>query len=70
MAEVGPAGFPAAANTVVVHYAVEGSEQAASEIDLIGGAGLEMTEGVVTRIDRGLDRSPCDTTTARPKSFD
>jgi hypothetical protein len=38
--------------TVVVHYTAEGSEQAAREIDVIGGQGLEVTEGIVTRIDR------------------
>ena len=39
--------------TVVVHYTAEGSEQAAREIDVIGGEGLEVTEGMVTRVDRG-----------------
>jgi len=40
-------------STVVVHYTVEGSEQAAREVDVIGEDGLEVTEGRVTRIDRG-----------------
>ena len=39
--------------TVVVHYTAEGSEQAAREIDVIGEQGLEVTEGMVTRVDRG-----------------
>jgi len=40
-------------STVVVHYTVQGTEQAAREIDVIGPEGLEVTEGTVTRIDRG-----------------
>jgi hypothetical protein len=40
-------------STVVVHYTVQGTEQAAREIDLIGAEGLEVTEGIVTRVDRG-----------------
>jgi len=40
-------------STVVVHYNVQGTEQAAREIDVIGEEGLETTEGIVTRIDRG-----------------
>jgi hypothetical protein len=40
-------------STVVVHYTGEGTEQAAREIDVIGGEGLEVTEGMVTRVDRG-----------------
>jgi len=39
--------------TVVVHYSVAGVEQSAREIDWIGDEGLKITEGVVTRIDRG-----------------
>jgi hypothetical protein len=39
--------------TVVVHYTAEGSEQAAREIDVVGVEGLEVTEGMVTRVDRG-----------------
>jgi hypothetical protein len=39
--------------TVVVHYTAEGTEQAAREIDVIGAQGLEVTEGMVTRINRG-----------------
>jgi hypothetical protein len=39
--------------TVVVHYNVTGGEPAAREVDVIGGQGLEVTEGTVTRVDRG-----------------
>jgi hypothetical protein len=39
--------------TVAVHYTMAGSEAAVQEIDRIGGDGLRMTEGVVTRVDRG-----------------
>jgi hypothetical protein len=39
-------------STVVVHFTVEGSEQAAREIDVIGPEGLEITEGKVTHVDR------------------
>lgn len=39
--------------TVVVHYTAEGSERAAREIDVIGAEGLEVTEGMVTGVDRG-----------------
>jgi hypothetical protein len=39
--------------TVAVHYTVAGGEAAAQEIDRIGGDGLRMTEGVVTRVNRG-----------------
>jgi hypothetical protein len=39
--------------TVAVHYTLAGSEAAAEEIDRIGSDGLRMTEGVVTRVDRG-----------------
>ena len=39
--------------TVVVHYTVEGNVQAAQEIDRLGDEGVQRTEGVVTRIDRG-----------------
>ena len=40
-------------STVVVHYSVEGPEPLAHEIDRIGDEGLKVTEGMVTRIDRG-----------------
>jgi hypothetical protein len=41
-------------STVVVHYSVQGSDEAVHEIDHVGGdEGLLVTEGVVTRIDRG-----------------
>ena len=39
-------------NTVVVHYTVNGTENAAREIDRVGDEGLKVTEGVVTLIDR------------------
>lgn len=39
-------------STVVVHYTVEGTEQEAREIDVVGGEGLEITEGKVTHVDR------------------
>ncbi len=38
---------------VVVHYTVDGSLESAQEIDRIDEDGLQVTEGVVTRIDRG-----------------
>lgn len=38
--------------TVVVHYTMQGGEEAAQEIDRIGDEGLKQTEGVVTRVDR------------------
>ena len=40
-------------STVVVHYTAAGSEQAAREVDIIGDQGLQVTEGMVTHIDRG-----------------
>jgi len=40
-------------STVVVHYAVTAGEESAREIDRIGDEGLQVMEGVVTRIDRG-----------------
>jgi hypothetical protein len=40
-------------STVVVHYTVTQAEASAREIDSIGDDGLKVTEGVVTRIDRG-----------------
>ena len=39
--------------TVVIHYAADGAEPAAREIDVVGGEGLSVTEGMVMRIDRG-----------------
>jgi hypothetical protein len=38
---------------VVIHYTVEGSRQAAREIDIVGDDGLKTTEGRVARVDRG-----------------
>jgi hypothetical protein len=40
-------------STVVVHYTVEGTEPTAHEIDPLGSEGLEVTEGIVKRIDHG-----------------
>ena len=40
-------------STVVVHYSIQGADQSAREIDVIGVEGLEATEGTVTRIDLG-----------------
>ena len=42
-------------STVVVHYSIQGAEQSAREIDVIGAEGLEATEATVTRIDLGED---------------
>lgn len=39
--------------TVAVHYTVAGSDASALEIDQISDDGLKVTEGEVTRIDRG-----------------
>ncbi len=38
---------------VVVHYVPEGAEMTAVEIDRVGTDGLHVTEGLVTRVDRG-----------------
>ena len=40
-------------STVVVHYTLSGEVESAQEIDYIGDDGLLLTEGSVTRIDRG-----------------
>ena len=40
-------------STVVVHYTMKGGEASAQEIDGVGDGGLNVTEGVVTRVDRG-----------------
>ena len=40
-------------STVVVHYSIQGAEQSAREIDVLGVEGLEATEAPVTRIDLG-----------------
>jgi hypothetical protein len=40
-------------STVVVHYTGRGETESAVEIDRIGDEGLKVTEGTVTRIDRG-----------------
>jgi hypothetical protein len=38
---------------VVVHYTAKGSEKTAQEMDRIGEGGLKVTEGTVSKIDRG-----------------
>jgi hypothetical protein len=40
-------------STVVVHYTAKGTEKTAQEIDHIGEGGLKVTEGTVSKIDRG-----------------
>ena len=42
-----------AGTTVAVHYTGTGSSAVAQEIDQVGSDGLKVTEGTVTRIDRG-----------------
>jgi hypothetical protein len=42
-----------AGTTIVVHYTVNGGQAAAQEIDVIGGAGLKVGEGVVIHVDHG-----------------
>jgi hypothetical protein len=39
--------------TVVIHYTGQGADRTATEIDRIADDGLRISEGVVTRIDRG-----------------
>ena len=38
---------------VVVHYSKKGTEETAEEIDRVGKDGLKVTEGTVSKIDRG-----------------
>jgi hypothetical protein len=38
---------------VVVHYTASGTESTAAEVDVVGDEGLRVTEGAVTKIDRG-----------------
>jgi hypothetical protein len=38
---------------VVVHYTAKGTEKTAQEVDRIGDGGLKVTEGTVSKIDRG-----------------
>jgi hypothetical protein len=38
---------------VVVHYTVKGADKTAQEMDRIGEGGLKVTEGTVSKIDRG-----------------
>ncbi len=40
-------------STVAVRYSAKGTEETAEEIDRIGGDGLKVMEGTVTRVDRG-----------------
>ena len=39
--------------TVVVHYTTDATGAVAQEIDRVGAGGLSVTEGMVTKIDRG-----------------
>ena len=41
-----------AGSRVVVHYALDGAEQSAVEVDKVGDEGLKELRGVVTRVDR------------------
>ena len=38
---------------VVVHYTAKGTEKTAQELDRVGEGGLKVTEGTVSKIDRG-----------------
>ena len=38
---------------VVVHYTVKGTEKTAQEMDRVGDGGLKVSEGTVSKIDRG-----------------
>jgi hypothetical protein len=38
---------------VVVHYTVKGTEKTAQEVDRVGEGGLKVSEGTVSKIDRG-----------------
>jgi hypothetical protein len=38
---------------VVVHYSKKGAEETAEEVDHVGKDGLKVTEGTVSKIDRG-----------------
>jgi arginine repressor len=40
-------------STVVAHYTARGSEKTAEEVDDVGKEGLKVTEGTVSRVDRG-----------------
>jgi hypothetical protein len=40
-------------STVVVHYAVEGEQKTAIEVDHVGDGGLSLLDGTVRHIDRG-----------------
>jgi hypothetical protein len=42
-----------AGTTVVVHYTADANGELAREVDRVGTNGLSVTEGVVTKIDRG-----------------
>jgi hypothetical protein len=38
--------------TVVVHYTSADADEAAREVDIVGGEGLQVTEGLATHLDR------------------
>ena len=40
-------------SAVIVHYTSKGSEKTAEEVDDVGKEGLRVTEGTVSRVDRG-----------------
>ena len=40
-------------SVVVAHYTANGSEKTAEEVDDVGKEGLKVTEGTVSRVDRG-----------------
>jgi hypothetical protein len=42
-----------AGSEVVVHYSRKGTEETAEEIDHVGKDGLKVTEGTISKIDRG-----------------
>lgn len=55
--------------TVVVHYTVQGARQAVQEVDVIGEEGLEVTEGVVKRVDRGRKQITVQYDNGRTETF-
>jgi hypothetical protein len=55
--------------TVVIHYSTIGDERTVSEIDRVGDQGLETTEGMVTRIDRGRKRITVRISSQRTETF-
>ena len=56
-------------STVVVHYTVQGAEQDAREVDVVGAEGLEIAEGVVTRVDRGRGEITVRYSNGRAEAF-